>query len=133
MVQKEGMNTMRFVMLTALASLPVLAAETAPAPIPVNLKVGQQATVLLNGNPTTGYVWKLASKVNHFIVSAELTCPAQENNGFCCGFPTPTTLTLTALIPGRTLVRVCYARPWEKHKPAADIRTFDVTVSPADK
>ena len=128
-----GMNTLRNVMLAAMAALPVLAAETAPAPIPVNLKVGQQTTVLLDGNPTTGYVWRLAGKTNHIIVSAELTCPAQENNSFCCGFPTPTTLTLTALRPGRTLVRVCYARPWEKHKPAADIRTFVVTVSPADK
>lgn len=127
------MNTLRNVMLAAMAALPVLAAEAAPAPIPVNLKVGQQTTVLLDGNPTTGYVWRLAGKTNHIIVSAELTCPAQENNGFCCGFPTPTTLTLTALRPGRTLVRVYYARPWEKHKPAADIRTFDVTVSPVDK
>lgn len=128
-----GMNTLRNVMLAAMAALPVLAAETEPAPIPVNLKVGQQTTVLLDGNPTTGYVWRLAGKTNHIIVSAELTCPAQENNGFCCGFPTPTTLTLTALSPGKKVVRVYYARPWEKNKPAADTRTFVVTVTPAAK
>ena len=128
------MNTLRNVMLAAMAALPVLAAEAEPAPIPVNLKVGQQTTVLLDGNPTTGYMWRLAaSKTNNIVVSAELTCPAQENSGFCCGFPTPTTLTLVALSPGKKVVRVIYARPWEKHKAPADTRTFVVTVSPADK
>ena len=92
-------------MLAAMAALPVLAAEAEPAPIPVNLKVGQQTTVLLDGNPTTGYMWRLAaSKTNNIVVSAELTCPAQENSGFCCGFPTPTTLTLVALSPGKKVV-----------------------------
>ena len=127
-----GMNTLRNVMLAAVTALPVLAAAAEPAPIPVNLKVGEQISVMLNGNPTTGYVWTLAGKSNHIIVSAELTCPAQENGGFCCGFPSPTTLTITALSPGKKVVRVYYARPWEKNKPAADIKTFFVTVTPAD-
>lgn len=133
MVQKEGMNTMRFVMLTALASLPVLAAETAPAPIPVNLKVGEQISVMLNGNPTTGYIWQVDGKIStKSPVQVELTNAALENDSFCCGFPVPTTLTITGRRAGKATVRVVYARPWEKGKAPADTKTFSVKVSAAE-
>ena len=130
MVQKEGMNTMRFAMLTALVSLPVLAAETAPAPIPVNLKVGEQISVMLNGNPTTGYIWRVDGKIPaNSPVQVELTTASKENNSFCCGFPVPTTLKITGRSVGDATVRVVYARPWEKGKAPADAKTFAVKVS----
>ena len=126
------MSTLRSFLFTALSALPVLAAESAVKPIPVNLQEGQVATVLLEGNPTTGYRWQVAgAQKSRSVVKVELsTVDSDCGEGFCCGFPTPTTLTITALKPGKQLVRVIYSRPWEKNKAPADEKIFAVKVLP---
>lgn len=126
------MNSLKLMMLAALAALPVLAADAKPA-APLNLRVGQKLALVLDGNPTTGYIWQLKPALPAGTpVKVELSIAGDcEDN--CCGFPTPTTLTMTGVKPGTQLVRVVYARPWEKGKAPAQEKCFAVTVLPAEK
>ena len=114
-----------------MAMQPVLSAEVVSEPIPVNLLVGQQTNVLLDGNPSTGYIWQVTGKPQKSgVVRVSLSNAADSDASMCCGLPLPTTLTITALQPGRQHVRVVYSRPWEKKKAPADEKIFAVTVSP---
>lgn len=126
------MNSLKLMMLAALAALPVLAADAKPA-APLNLRVGQKLALVLDGNPTTGYIWQLKPALPAGSpVQVELSLVRNEEEN-CCGFPTPTTLTMTGVKPGTQLVRVVYARPWEKGKAPAQEKRFAVTVLPAEK
>ncbi|MBQ5666441.1 MAG: protease inhibitor I42 family protein [Akkermansia sp.] len=126
------MNSLKLMMLAALAALPVLAADAKPA-APLNLRVGQKVSLVLDGNPTTGYIWQLKPALPAGSpVQVELSLVRNEEEN-CCGFPTPTTLTMTGVKPGTQLVRVVYARPWEKGKAPVQEKRFAVTVLPAEK
>ncbi|MEE1264811.1 MAG: protease inhibitor I42 family protein [Akkermansia sp.] len=126
------MKSLKLMMLAALAALPVLAADAKPA-APLNLRVGQKLALVLDGNPTTGYIWQLKPALPAGSpVQVELSLVRNEEEN-CCGFPTPTTLTMTGVKPGTQLVRVVYARPWEKGKAPAQEKRFAVTVLPAEK
>lgn len=126
------MNSLKLMMLAALAALPVLAADAKPA-APLNLRVGQKLALVLDGNPTTGYIWQLKPALPAGSpVQVELSLVRNEEEN-CCGFPTPTTLTMTGVKPGTQMVRVVYARPWEKGKAPAQEKRFAVTVLPAEK
>ena len=125
------MKSLKLMMLAALAALPVLAADTKPA-APLNLRVGQKLALVLDGNPTTGYIWQLKPALPAGSpVQVELSLVRNEEEN-CCGFPTPTTLTMTGVKPGTQLVRVVYARPWEKGKAPVQEKRFAVTVLPAE-
>ena len=126
------MNSLKLTILAALAALPVLAADAKPA-APLNLRVGQKLALVLDGNPTTGYIWQLKPALPAGSpVQVELSLVRNEEEN-CCGFPTPTTLTMAGVKPGTQLVRVVYARPWEKGKAPAQEKCFAVTVLPAEK
>lgn len=126
------MKTLGSFLMAALVAVPVLAQDAAVAPTPVNLQVGQKVTVLLDGNPTTGYIWRQTDALPADApVTVDLRCVATEEGGMCCGFPTPTSLTITAVKPGTQVVRVVYARPWEKGKAPLREKSFAVKVAPA--
>lgn len=108
-----------------------VAAGILPSAAALNMRVGQKLSLVLEGNPTTGYLWQLdpALPVESPVqVELSIASNCEEN---CCGFPTPTTLTMTGAKPGTQLVRVVYARPWEKGKAPAQEKCFAVTVQPA--
>ena len=108
----------------------VSAAESVPTP--VSLKVGQQ--ISMDGNAGTGYLWKLAERLpENSPVRENISCAAQNDDTFCCGFPTPTTLTIAGVKEGKAQVRVVYVRPWEKGKRPAAEECFSVSVKPAGK
>ena len=121
-------------MMASMAVLPVLAAEKTNPAIPVNLQVGQTVTILLQGNPTTGFIWMLAEKIPaDSPVQAELSLVARPADDISCGAPTPTCLTISGVKTGEATVHVVYRRPWEKGRPSVKEKRFSVTVSPAGK
>lgn len=129
-----GMKTLHAFILMVASTLSVMAAEVRQAAIPVNLQVGQKATILLEGNPTTGFIWQQEKDLPaESAARVDLTCTAQLGDTSRCGFPTPTTLSITGVKPGKATVHVVYRRPWEKGKDPAAERTFTVTVAPTEK
>lgn len=121
-------------MMLSMAALPLLAAEVPNPPIPVNLQVGQKVSVLLDGNPTTGFCWMLAEELPaDSPVKVELSLVERTGDGISCGAPTPTRLTICGVKPGKATVQVVYRRPWEKDRPNVKKKSFSVKVSPAGK
>lgn len=97
----------------------------------VSLPVGAVHTLLLNGNPTTGFMWKVASQSGDAVrVETGLMKPETQANGkVLCGAPTPTKVTLTAEKPGESVIVLEYRRAWETDRPAAQTLTCRVSVS----
>ena len=109
----------------ALVSV-VCAAE--PAATPVELTVGQSATVTLPGNPTTGFMWSVAKSADVVQVEVDLAPVAPRSGPPLCGSPRASVVTFTGLKAGQGTVTLIYARPWEKDTPPAQKRIFTVTV-----
>lgn len=133
-------------LLTGCLLTPLFADEAAaaakPASVPatplavsVEVRVGEHASVLLNGNPTTGYLWEVADKQGDAATAeTRILPPAQmkEDEPPLCGGPAPTELTFTGVKPGKTTVTMEYKRPWEKDEPAQKSLKFEVIVHPAE-
>lgn len=116
----------RIVLLPMLCSV-VYAAEPA---VPVEVKTGQQTSVVLASNPSTGYSWQLAEPLSaHAPVAVDFAYLPRPSAVALCGAPVSTKVTFTGKTPGTATVRLIYARPWEKDTPPAQETTFQVTVS----
>lgn len=81
-------------------------------------------TVILEGNPTTGFTWKYKIE-NPEIVSVEEERTYRGNPG-CVGAPSDFTYTIHPLSEGKTAVLFFYERPWEEEP--AEIRRFTAIV-----
>ena len=97
------------------------------APFPIAARVGDQFTITLDSNHTTGYQWQLAAspdvKIVQFVLNVynEPSKPIPGRGG-------SETWTFKAAGKGKTAIAFKYVRPWEKN--VAPIRTqkFDVEV-----
>ena len=108
-----------------------LAAE--PSQENITMRVGETVTRVLDGNPTTGYLWKAEQLPEDAPVAVETAqLPAAERKEPVCGAPSPTRVTITARKPGTATVVVNYARPWEKDTPPARSVRYEITVLPAE-
>lgn len=117
-----------------MAAVPALATQVEVLPTPINLQVGQKTSLVLDGNPTTGYIWQTSPALPaDSPVEVQLSYLSKADADMCCGFPTPTTVTITGLKPGTQVVRLVYARPWEKKKAPAKTECFQVIVNAAQK
>ena len=129
-----GLALLAFSLCDVSAPAEAVAPEpAAPKAAPLALEVGQCCTVMLESNAGTGYAWQLAEPsagTGRLRVELFGTQPCESG---CCGFPVPVTCNITALKPGRELVRLVYVRPWEKDKAPAAEKCFLVTVTEKGK
>jgi inhibitor of cysteine peptidase len=91
----------------------------------VNAVRGGTLVVILEGNPTTGYVWSLES-------GDDAVLPLQGDYAFTpdstlAGAGGKLTFTFVASSPGQATLVFAYRRPWEPRDPKAE--TFTVTVN----
>lgn len=125
-------------MKTALTTLIPVAACVCVAAEPVQEKItmheGETVTRTLDGNPTTGYLWKAQAQPADSPVKVETALTPRKQPGDCplCGSPCPTQVTITAQKPGTATVVVDYARPWEKDTPPTKTVQYDITVLPRE-
>jgi len=91
----------------------------------VELGIGETLEVVLSGNPTTGYVWDVASLDRDILkqVGEIEFKPDREARGSGGKM----IMRFTAQAAGKTSLRLIYRRPFEKEKPPAKV--FEVTVS----
>lgn len=113
--------------VTALLGMAVLVGPAAAAENHVmELSVGQSQSLKLSGNPTTGFVWRVV-EVPEF-VQVEIKLEEREFPRDMVGCPCASVVTVTAEKEGRGVVKLVYARPWEKDTPPANTCHLDVTV-----
>lgn len=112
-----------------VASMGVLACAPTSAPTANNLeaKVGQEFTITLDSNRTTGYEWELAKPLNESIVTLIGSDYKAPQDGRI-GQGGEEVWTFKAMAKGTTEISLKYVRPWEKDVQPAQERTFTVTV-----
>jgi len=89
----------------------------------IELKVGESFTVVLEGNPTTGYSWQVEG-VDEAILSVGE--PDYKSDSDLVGSGGTFTFTFTALSAGESQVRLGYSRPWES---VAPLQSFTLNVT----
>ncbi len=89
----------------------------------IELKVGETITVVLAGNPTTGYSWQTDGLDTAVLTTGE---PAYESDSELMGAGGSFAFTITAVASGETQLRLVYLRPWEQAEP---LETFTMTIT----
>jgi inhibitor of cysteine peptidase len=92
------------------------------------VNVGDEFTITLDSNATTGYEWQLADTLDESIlelVGSEYTIPNDEGLVGAGGIEV---WTFKAAGFGETDVSMEYVRPWEEDGTPAKERTFSITV-----
>ncbi|MCB2190963.1 MAG: protease inhibitor I42 family protein [Deltaproteobacteria bacterium] len=97
------------------------------------VKKGQVFQVSLEANHTTGYKWMLAkvpnSKVVKLVTNNYQQAKAKSPDGKpLVGAGGHETWTFKAMGPGKAMIVLNYARPWEKDKEPAKTRSLEVEV-----
>ena len=105
-----------FVLLSSCAQLEV-----------INAVAGDEFSITLESNPTTGYSWQLAQPLDEEmvkLVSSEYV-PSRTD---LVGAGGEEKWTFLALNKGVVRIVLKYVRPWEKDKPPAKEKTFLVRI-----
>ena len=90
----------------------------------VELRPGDMLEVVLDGNPTTGYVWEMAS--GDTAVVKPVGEPEFKAETDAIGSGGKVTLQFEAVALGKTVLQLIYHRTFEKD--VSPIKTFEVTV-----
>jgi inhibitor of cysteine peptidase len=120
--------TLAMVLLLATACSPTKQANLTAADKggQVEIKVGEQIVIQLDGNPSTGYTWE--AKDLDTTMFEQVGDPAfTSSNPSLVGSGGTLTLTFKALKAGTTTLTLVYHRPWETGVDPID--TFAVTVT----
>jgi predicted secreted protein len=97
---------------------------------PLQLAVGQQLTLTLVSNHTTGYRWVWMNPVNPVLrqVGDAVYQPSQSALEGMTGGGGTERWTFEATAPGKTTLQVEYRRPWSMQTPALKTLRYPVTV-----
>ena len=109
-------------------SEPASEGEVVTASGPVELAVGETATIRLDANPTTGYQWEPASAPDESVirvVSDRYEAEATE----VVGSGGTQEIVIEGTGAGTTTFELRYVRPWEDGGTPAETATFEITVS----
>lgn len=97
------------------------------SPSGTEVRAGQEFTITLDSNPTTGYQWQLGKPLDENIVklvSSKYKGPVTSKPG--AGGEEG--WTFRAEGTGKAEIALKYVRPWEKDMPAAKEQTYEVIV-----
>lgn len=102
------------------------------------IKVGNQVTISLPANHTTGYSWRVKNDETDAISSEESnrastikyssTYKEQLHKEGIVGVGGNEEWSFTAYKPGNVQIQLEYVRPWEKNPVAADQRTLNFRI-----
>lgn len=97
---------------------------------PIALAVGEEATIELAANATTGYQWELAADPNGAVVAiVSDTYTSTPVDSGVVGSGGSQRLVIKGVGAGTSTLELRYVRSWESDDPNADTATFTVTVS----
>ena len=102
--------------------------EVVTEPGPVTVGVGEQVTLELRSNPTTGYSWELTAAPDTSVVrvvSDEYVPPAEQ----IPGAGGSQRIVVEGVSPGTATLDFGYLRPWESGTPPAETASFQFTVT----
>lgn len=92
----------------------------------MELTVGQSKSINFAGYPTTGYMWRVAEAPD--AVQVEVNIYAAGSEPRMVGAPRQIVVTVTGVKPGQGVIKLVYARPWEKDKAPLETHHINVNV-----
>jgi inhibitor of cysteine peptidase len=93
----------------------------------LNVAVGQEFTVTLASNATTGYHWELAAPLDEAVVKL-VNSEYQTPETSALGAPGQEIWTFQAVGKGQTVIDLKYVRPWEKDVAPVETASYGVAV-----
>ena len=115
-------------LLTACAHTPahnVIVEEQSDCPL--QLHTGQNITVSLPSNPTTGYRWAIQDSAGGVLRSLSPEVYSGADNGQVLGSGGQSTWRFQAFAAGNGRLRLTYQQPWEPE--AEPAQTFDCAIT----
>ncbi len=94
--------------------------------IPVTVKEGNEFTITLASNPSTGYKWDL-NEIDETKVTF-ISCKYAKTDSLLPGSGEKEIWTLKALKKGKTVISFKYARPWEKDEFSSEEKSFFILI-----
>lgn len=94
---------------------------------PLEVASGEQLTITLDANPTTGFQWQLAAPLDEKVLTLVGTA-YQRADPARIGTGGTDVWTFKAVGKGNAAIVLEYRRPWEKDMPAAERKTYSVVV-----
>jgi inhibitor of cysteine peptidase len=102
--------------------------ESAPAQETLEASVGQEFSISLPANPTTGYQWELAQPLDESILQLVSTTFERPESPPRPGAGGTSVWTFLPLCAGATTVALRYRRPWEPPAPTDRQAVYVVVV-----
>lgn len=91
----------------------------------IELRAGDELSVTLKGNPTTGYTWEMDAQQTAGLLQ-QVGETEFKPEGNAPGSGGQQTLRFKAITPGAMTLRLVYRRPWEQNIEPAD--SFEVKI-----
>ena len=117
-----GLTVAGLLVVAGCAGKKVYGADTST----IETTVGQDIVIALESNPTTGYTWRVAGRVDPAIV-ALISSDYEPSPSTALGSGGRQRWTFRAVGRGTTTLRFDYARPWELTSPVKST-TFTLVV-----
>ncbi len=102
------------------------AAELKQAKV-IEVKFGQNFTITLESNKTTGYEWQFAKPLDESMVQL-ISSEYRINKSKLIGAGGKQLWIIKALRTGKTTISFRYVRPWEKDKPPVNEVSFIIVI-----
>ena len=102
-------------------------AQEPKQPKTIETHVGENFTIALESNATTGYQWKFTKPLDKDMLEL-ISASHVINNPKLIGSAGKQVWTITALKSGKTTIFFKYVRPWEKDKPPIKEESVRVVI-----
>jgi inhibitor of cysteine peptidase len=97
-------------------------------PGPVSLAVGEQVTLELQANPTTGYQWEPSAEPDASVITI-VSDTYVAGGSDAMGAGGTQRIVIEGKAAGTTTLALRYVRPWETDAAPADTASYEITVS----
>lgn len=125
---KLSMNISIWVYLFIATLLPSMSisADSANAE-KVRVRNGNNFTVKIGSNPTTGYSWRLAGPIDKTHIKF-IGSSFEVSRKDLAGAPGKEILSFKAVRKGTSIIRLEYVRPWEKGIPPVKTKIYSIHI-----
>ena len=94
---------------------------------PIKVAVGENFSIVLESNQTTGYKWQFSKSINTTILEFQGSEYEADDTGMV-GAGGEEIWYFKAIAPGMTMIVLKYVRPWEKDMYPLESKTFIINV-----
>ena len=122
-----GMIKLGIIFLVCIFTVSYCVAEDSKSASVMEARTGEEFTIILSANPTTGYQWQLAEPLNKKIVLLLNSEYIAEKPGLI-GSGGKEMWRFKALRKGSADIKFKYVRPWEKNIPPESIKKFTISI-----